>query len=228
MVQLAERMDRRVWTALLVMVAATGLLGLSSASGSVNPNQITETTTVTITLTMLNITSIQWTTMTAPTYTTSTTTLTETSKTTSTEEVTTSHTTLVPYPTIFVITTIANVTTLTNVVWPSETSLQMGLFAFFLVGVAFGAVTVVGLGGEAKHGELIGGLLAGLGVVLYAIIQFLGVFPSESGELGFGGRFGYTWQALILVITGLLIALGVGCLLRWLTRTKPSGVHPRE
>lgn len=218
-------MDRRVCIALLVMVAATGLLGLSSASGSVNPNQVTETTTVTITQTMLNITSIQWTTMTAPTYTTSTTTVTETSKATSTEEVTISHTTLVPYPTIFVITTIATVITLRNVVWPSETSLLMGLVAFCLVGVAFGAVTVVGLGGEAKHGELIGGLLAGLGVVLYAIIQFLGVFPSESAELGFGGRFGYVWQALILVIIGLPIGLGLGWGLRGLmnrTKRKPA------
>jgi hypothetical protein len=213
---------------LVVVLATAGFLGLQLQSASVSdPNQVTETVTVTTTLTSINVTEIQWTTMTVPTYEISTLTvptyerstlaLTETSRTTSVVETTTTHVSSVPYPEYFV-TTIANKTVLRDVILPSQTSLQIGLVAFFLVGVAFGLVTVVGY--RRKEGELMGGLMAGLGFVLWAIIQFLGGFPSESAELGFGGTFGYVWQSLIVVVTGLLSVLFLGLYLR---REKTKG-----
>jgi hypothetical protein len=150
----------------------------------------------------MNVTEIGWTTMTVPTYETATLTLTETSRITSIVETTTTYVSSVPFPQYFV-TTVANKTVLRDVVWPSQTSLRIGLVAFFILGSALGLVTVLGATRKNVQGELMGGLLAGLGFVLWAIIQFLGGFPSESAELGFGGTVGYVWQALFALVLGL-------------------------
>ena len=189
-------------TALGVILVVAALLGLHSARASISV-QDEVTSTVIVTLTSINVTEIQWTTMTVPTYETSTTILTETSKTINVESTTTTYVTSVPYPTYFV-TTIADKTVLKDVVWPSQTSLRVGLVAFYVLGSALGLVTVLGARRkEEVSGELMGGLLAGLGFVLWAIIQFLGGFPSESAQLGFGGTFGYVWQSLIVLVLGL-------------------------
>jgi hypothetical protein len=76
--------------------------------------------------------------------------------------------------------------------------------AFFLVGLIFGLVPALAPTSSGK-GELYGGLLAGLGFVLWAIVQFLGAFSSESGRLGFGETFGYVWLSIIFVVLGLSI-----------------------
>lgn len=205
----------------LVLAAAivtAGLMGLHSSSASViEQNQTTETITVTTTLTNFNVTEIQWTTTTVPTYEMSTLTLTQTSTTTAVMGTTTTSITAVPVPTFFE-TTIASKTILTTVVMPSEQSEWIGLTTFFFVGVAFGTIAVAGHGRE--EGELWGGLLAGLGFVLWAIIEFLSGFPKESTELGFGRAFDYAWMSLAAVISGLFVALILGCLVLWYKRPR--------
>jgi hypothetical protein len=138
---------------LTVILATAGFLGLESTSASVSgPNQVTETVTVTTTLTSILITEIEWTTMTVPTYETSTLTLTEASRTTFVVETTTTYVSSVPYPVYFV-TTIANSTVLRDVVWPSQTSLRVGLAAFFVLGAALGLVTVLGATRKEVSGD---------------------------------------------------------------------------